>query len=189
MISGDRIDIRCQLGELATRMGLRTAVEIGTHQGCYADEFLTHFGGRLITVDPYLGSPAPFPTFMPFFVNHRLGREFDKEIAHFVLEHKWGDRVNLWNCTSEEAARSTPNASVGIVYIDGLHDYQNVVLDLNSWWPKVVPGGILSGHDYDHKEPAAAEVIVAVDEFVRDNGLVLHLTHQDPTPSWYIFKP
>jgi hypothetical protein len=34
-----------------------------------------------------------------------------------------------------------------MVFIDGAHDYENVALDLDLWFPKVVEGGIVAFHD------------------------------------------
>jgi predicted O-methyltransferase YrrM len=33
------------------------------------------------------------------------------------------------------------------IYIDGAHDYMNVLRDINAWYPKVKKGGIFAGHD------------------------------------------
>ena len=45
--------------------------------------------------------------------------------------------------------------------IDANHDYDAVVADLRAWRPKVKPGGVLAGHNYDAQWP---DVVRAVDE-------------------------
>lgn len=41
------------------------------------------------------------------------------------------------------------------VYLDGAHDYENVKFELTPYFAKVVPGGMLAGHDYcNYGEPA-----------------------------------
>ncbi len=35
------------------------------------------------------------------------------------------------------------------VFLDAAHDYGSVMADIAAWRRKVVPGGILAGHDYD----------------------------------------
>lgn len=44
--------------------------------------------------------------------------------------------------TSEQAALNF-NKPVDLIFIDGDHDYQAVLLDFNKWFPKVVNGGIM----------------------------------------------
>lgn len=35
-----------------------------------------------------------------------------------------------------------------MIYLDADHSYESVRADIEAWWPHVVPGGILAGHDY-----------------------------------------
>ena len=51
---------------------------------------------------------------------------------------------------SLKAAKTFKNKSLDFVFIDAAHDYENVINDINAWKPKVIKGGILSGHDIDH---------------------------------------
>lgn len=50
---------------------------------------------------------------------------------------------------------------VGMVYIDGDHSEEGVAADIAAWFPLVVPGGYICGHDYG--EPAWPGVKRAVD--------------------------
>jgi GT2 family glycosyltransferase len=50
--------------------------------------------------------------------------------------------------SSVRAATLFPNESVDFCFIDGDHSYESVTADLNAWWPKIRPGGMLAGHDY-----------------------------------------
>ncbi len=38
--------------------------------------------------------------------------------------------------------------SIHFIYLDGAHDYKNVKQELEPYWKRVRPGGILAGHDY-----------------------------------------
>jgi predicted O-methyltransferase YrrM len=49
---------------------------------------------------------------------------------------------------SVEAAKGFDDGSLDFVYIDGAHDFSNVVNDLAAWTPKVKKGGLICGHDY-----------------------------------------
>lgn len=62
---------------------------------------------------------------------------------------------------SVEAADEFPDKSVSWLFVDGDHSYGGVHRDLKAWIPKMKPGGIIAGHDYNR-----AEVKKAVDEFL-----------------------
>lgn len=65
-------------------------------------------------------------------------------------------------CSSLRAAALFPPASVDFVFLDAAHDEASVRADLAAWWPRVKPGGVLAGHDYD---PFWTGVVRAVDGF------------------------
>jgi SAM-dependent methyltransferase len=50
--------------------------------------------------------------------------------------------------TSVEASNDYDDESLDFVFIDGSHEYKDIVDDLKAWIPKVKIGGILAGHDY-----------------------------------------
>ena len=62
--------------------------------------------------------------------------------------------AHIINKSSLDASLEVPNGSLDWVYIDASHDFDNVMLDLLLWIPKVRKGGLVAGHDYDrgHKE-------------------------------------
>ena len=93
--------------------------------------------------------------------------------------------------------------SISLVYIDAQHDYYNCMLDMRLWWDKLIPGGVLAGHDYD----CFFAVRGAVQEFARKmsrsvyftnnwdyavvNGTAYSQTNMGATytcKSWYIIK-
>lgn len=61
---------------------------------------------------------------------------------------------------SSEAAALFADKSVDFVFIDANHTYEFVKADVLAWLPKVKPGGIIAGHDYN----APHEVERAVNE-------------------------
>lgn len=50
--------------------------------------------------------------------------------------------------TSEEAAPHIKDNSVDLVWIDGMHDYENVKKDIENYLPKLKVGGVIAFHDY-----------------------------------------
>lgn len=65
---------------------------------------------------------------------------------------------------SVKASSLFGTASLEWVHLDARHDYASVKADIESWLPKVKPGGWLSGDDYD--ETKWPEVVKAVGELL-----------------------
>ena len=57
------------------------------------------------------------------------------------------------------------------VYIDGEHDYKNVMRDLECVFPKVKVGGLIAGHDYVNRHG----VVPAVNKFIESKNIKKHL--------------
>lgn len=50
---------------------------------------------------------------------------------------------------SLQLAKSYPDASLDFVFLDNDHSAPHVAAELEAWWPKIKPGGLLAGHDVD----------------------------------------
>jgi hypothetical protein len=59
------------------------------------------------------------------------------------------EAVTLHQGDAIAAADAYPDESVDFVFLDDNHDTPHVLTELTVWWPKLKPGGILAGHDYD----------------------------------------
>lgn len=53
-----------------------------------------------------------------------------------------------------------------MIHIDASRDYRSVVMDLDNWWERLEPGGVLVGDDYDATGQTWPSVKKAVDEFL-----------------------
>lgn len=73
--------------------------------------------------------------------------------------------------TSKEASMKH-SGKLDLVFVDAQHDYDEIVVDINFWRPKLRSGGIMAGHDYGPYWPA---VVRAAHEFARSSGQPLHL--------------
>jgi hypothetical protein len=182
---------RDQIPELLNRRGLLgTGVEIGVKRGRYSEFLLAHWRGRrLISVDPWQEYPKESDSgrvyqwpFEQLYVDtqHRLAR--------------FGDRSEIWRTTSVEAAERVDLASVDFLYIDARHDHDSVLEDIEAWYPKVRPGGIIAGHDYTNRDRKGWGVKSAVDEFFGARGLHVHVTAGRPRvveshASWIVALP
>lgn len=58
-------------------------------------------------------------------------------------------RIRSIRMTSVAASELYEDESIAFLFIDGDHSYEAVQQDLNFWYKKVKPGGIISGHDWE----------------------------------------
>jgi hypothetical protein len=77
-----------------------------------------------------------------------------------------GDRIKLWVIDSSVAAKQTPDAFYDVVFLDKNFTEEETAQDVMDWYSKVVPGGILCGHDaYTHV------ILQGVEEALRRCGV------------------
>jgi hypothetical protein len=161
--------------EIFLELGYKVGAEIGVQRGTYSKVLCDKIPGlKLYCVDPWI----PYP------VCPSLGG-MDKcfRIATTILSSY---DVILLKKTSQEALKDIPDSSLDFVYIDGLHDFDNVMLDIIGWSKKVRIGGIVSGHDYFHHRGVG--VVIAVDAYVRSYNIQQWFITRDYPPSWFWVK-
>jgi len=79
------------------------------------------------------------------------------------------------------------DASLDWIFIDCDHTYGGVMEDLQAWVPKVRPGGLISGHDWEHPCPRWG-VKRAVEDYIATEALKVKIgTGLDYT--WWFVKP
>lgn len=67
------------------------------------------------------------------------------------LRQWFPERVIPLRMRTSEASELFPESSLDLVFVDADHHEASVYEDLSLWWPKVAPGGILAGHDWEGK--------------------------------------
>ncbi|MHC4526261.1 MAG: class I SAM-dependent methyltransferase [Planctomycetota bacterium] len=83
---------------------------------------------------------------------------------------------------SVRASKSYCDEVFDFVYIDACHSYEAVTEDIKAWFPKVKPGGVIGGHDYNGSlYPGLRR---AVDEFVKEGNYKLYQEASD----WWVVK-
>lgn len=85
---------------------------------------------------------------------------------------------------SADAARHFADASVDFVFLDADHVYPRVYEDIHAWLPKIRPGGIIAGHDYN--EPHGG-VIQAVNEIFPGRAIPIPSDNEDE-PNFFSWK-
>jgi len=123
-----------------------------------------------------------------------------KNFRHF-------ENITQWmRMLSTDAAKKIDDESLDFVYVDARHDYCGAWDDMNAYWPKVRPGGMMAGHDYVTAEQALTfdpkgnwsicadgsvnptAVLGAVNDFTRKHDLKMYTTIEQG-PSWMFRKP
>lgn len=190
---------------------LGEGVEVGVFQGVYSAWILKRWEGKkLYSVDSWKSFSKEEYVDMVNLSDEEMEKYYQDAV--YMLK-EYGDRSEIIRKTSEEASKLFADASLDFVYLDAQHHYEAVQHDIQLWWPKVKPMGILGGHDYiedgDH-EFGRFGVKKAVNEFIRANNLQLILSQdqrmetflrddlpeniknpdeEKPSPSWFTVKP
>jgi predicted O-methyltransferase YrrM len=127
------------LQELAKRVcDFAQIVEIGSFQGRSAICLASGINGndtKLHSVDPHFGIEAygKKDSFDHLQENIKA-RELDAHVEYIVKE-------------SLTAANEWEMKNIGLLFIDALHDYDNVKADFESWSKYIIDGGYLLFHD------------------------------------------
>jgi predicted O-methyltransferase YrrM len=137
-------------------LGLQRMVEVGCKEGRTTEFILQHLPEATVTtVDPWAvvpGAPADNPYASMDFA--RIEAEFWQRTKPF------GERVRHLRMTSVEASSLVAGEPpFDLVFIDADHHHEFVLQDIDSWRPRVRPGGVLSGHDYQHKFPGVHRAV------------------------------
>lgn len=160
------------------------AVEIGVHLGEYAERFLSRWRGSQMTlVDPWENLPG--------YVDRIAGRDREADYAacaQRIAAAPKTARVLIMRQTSRQAVAKFPDRSLDFAYIDGDHSAESVMFDVNAWWPKIVPGGVLAGHDWFTEWRPGIEA--AARSVADEAGLIIWtIRDNDDAGSWFILKP
>lgn len=95
---------------------------------------------------------------------HKVTREAPEFIKHCAtatvryLQDK-GKLASLLCQSSANASKMFAKKSIDAVFIDGSHDLENVLQDLQLWWPAIKDGGLLFGHDYTRSNKGVVQAV------------------------------
>lgn len=79
------------------------------------------------------------------------GDEVYRDLQNFITEH-YGNFASLIRRTFDEASSAFPDGSIDLLHIDGLHTYEAVQNDYETWRPKLSNRAIVLFHDVEIRE-------------------------------------
>lgn len=185
-----RLDLLRWLREL----DFKTGVEIGVEKGEYSKmicEMNTQM--KVYGVDPYLKYDGyreyPDDKWMEGLYQLML-----EKMASYIKDGQY----QIIRKKSEDAVADFKDNSLDFVYIDGNHEFDYPLRDIENWWPKVKKGGFLAGHDYIRVKVWNFTIKDALKEFTLKNNIhplfILGLYKRqrkqvrDRSRSWMIIK-
>lgn len=162
--------------------GFTRGAEIGVADGRYSEVLLkSNPNLTLYAIDPWKS-----------YGGNWRSDEYQEKAFEKAKERLKGLNVKFMRMTSLEASLKFDDNSLDFVFIDGAHDFDNVMLDIILWSRKVKKGGIVSGHDY---YVFNGGVIPAVNAYIEAHKIDLRLTlpdaaehKDDQCPCWYFEK-
>jgi len=165
---------RADLHRLFAKFRFKHGAEIGVSTGIHAKEMLRRIPGlELICVDTWKAFNRTS--------DERAAKNF--ETCQKRLE---GRNAIYMKMASMEAVKKIPDGSLDFVYIDGLHEFDPVMMDLICWSPKVRKNGIVSGHDYFSFYQSG--VIPAVNTYTRAHNINDWYITRDRVASFFWVK-
>lgn len=162
-----------------------TYLEVGTFMGAS----LAHLGTlrpdvKLIAVDPWLDEPSQG------YCGPGEYTELQREHGglFFAFLHYMGKfapdvlkRVQIIRGTARTVRILEP---VDLLFIDGAHDVESVLLDLDVFAPIVRSGGVIAGHDYN---PTATDLMTdGVYTAVGERYPRERVRHEPPCSVWWV---
>ncbi len=165
------------LREAQRRVGHSLFVEVGSWAGGSALEILEGVpGARLFCIDHWQGGPGDALA----AISSQLGpKTIFQGFCRNVKEHLcWRIFPCVGKSTTWAAIWPFPMAAI---YIDAAHDYDNVMADLEAWWPHVREGGLFIGHDF--------ELFPGVKAAVVDWCGRVGLPYECDEELWWVWKP
>ncbi len=153
------------LAGFMAEQGYKTFVEVGCKEGRTTGHILkTIPDARAVAIDPWFVQPQTADATAETYEKWNFA-EIEAEFWKNIGPNK--DRCAMYRCTSAEAhdkvfvggAGFAPIEQADLIFIDARHDYDSVLEDIRLWWPRVRPGGILAGHDFNHKWPGVERAV------------------------------
>lgn len=119
-----------------------------------------------------------------------LPQEIQEErYQRVVLDLASHPKVSIHRHLSIGASMFFENESIDFIYLDANHSTKAVREDLEHWWPRLKPGGLFAGHDYQAGNGEGYGVKKAVDAFASEWDLKVSTTTHEYCRKEGIYGP
>lgn len=155
-------------------------IELGVAEGVFSERVLEKSEiGFLYGVDMYAGD---------------RGHDIEQYKRALRRLARFRGRSTLLHMRFDQALDLFPDAYFDFIYVDGYaHTGEEGGATFHNWWPKLKPGGVFAGDDYD---PAWPDVVRHVDAFLSAHELTGYLIPSVEAdvayckyPTWFTIKP
>lgn len=144
-----------------------STVELGVAEGNFSNDILSWGKQTHYLVDAWME------------IKNQKGDGGNEQLWHernlqktMAKVEKYGGRAIILRGLSQEMAVHVEDNSCGFVNVDCDHSYEGVKRDIEAWWPKLIPGGVMAFHDYEMTQYGVKR---AVREFADSQRLTVHL--------------
>ena len=172
--SFDYMLVEYMFGKNKTNTGeISVGVEVGVNRGVHAHTLLVccDWIDKMYLVDPYTHSNL-------YGDGCERKQEAYRRLKYFKDNIVWLEKPSI-------VAVDDVEELVDFVYIDGDHSYDACLNDIESWWDRVKPGGVLGGDDFSVRENGVARAVI---EFSLKYNLSICFGLPKDT-DWWFFKP
>ena len=145
-------------------------VELGTHYGLSYFTFCQSIKENNLSCKAYA---------VDTWMGEKHAGVYDESVYNFVSEYNaknYSEFSYLLKSTFDDALRQFSDSSIDILHIDGLHTYESVKHDFETWYPKVRDGGVILFHDISCRHEDFG-VWKLWEEIVKDNKNTFSFNH------------
>lgn len=152
------------------------AVEVGVHEGDYSARILAQIEPKCLhLVDPWMLNEQP--EYDKAWYGSRTSQDemdarYNRVLTRYAAQISAGSVCVHRNDSA--GAVAGVDGLVDFVYVDGDHTYEAVADDLRLWWPKVRPGGLVVGDDYNLGGWWGDGVIRAFNQWIARDDVEVH---------------
>jgi len=148
-------------------------LEIGICQGDGSSNILEKLPQlTLHGVDPYISYTDWNGIFIDSDIDYKMASEKLAKFNSRFVHHK---------LTSDDAVSKFADGFFDYIFVDGLHTYEQVLIDCKNYYSKLKTGGIFAGHDFN-TIPAVAHAVTEFGNSVNRSPILIE------SDAWYWVK-